>query len=1722
MSALCQVESPGSNCAFDRSLYHSQVWVEHPSLGFAPGQIVKEEPGSDGEVVVVVEACDGRICRVNKSSCSPVHPNSLQGVPDLLELGEFSLAALLHNIRVRWEKGEYYSSIGLPILISVNPYKPLPHLYDSATRKMYQSAQFLLSSPPSSARGSSSGKSKTEHGTSGVEGNKQAPLLFIDHPHLFGTAQMTYTSLVNNNQAQSIVVSGESGAGKTEATKILLRYFSELDDALMGHVRSPVKTSPFTPNRLSGSLLRSPRGVGFANRMEETPVELHALRSNPILEAFGNAKTLRNDNSSRFGKFIQIWFERRNLKRIRSARISHYLLEKCRLVSLHAHERNYHVFYALVYGAQSTHADKLRRWGIDIASGTKLKILGNDHREALNPIKETETFEELETCLMSTGFSPEEVDLIFSLVAAIMLLFEVQFRTVEGQAAQRAACSGQQPIIMLASPRVVLEKVIELLQIDKVPRESRGAAPFDAVMELFQYKVIHDREKAGRWIYAQRDVAAATHVRDAIIKEFYSRLFDWLVKKINKTLCFKEEAEKERSLADQATRKMSSILGDLPMQYNGANRSFSKCTPRDGSSPAIGLLDIYGFEVFEGRNSFEQLCINFANEKLQQHFNHHVLSLEQKIYHNEGIDWSDILFTDNQHVIDALENSVYGVFVLLDSGCVLKGTDSWVLQEIERQGRKDVVFTPSVKNFKPRSFVVKHYAGIVEYNIDGFVEKNQDRLSSECTYFFQKATSNPLVQQLFSVESIAPPRRYNLTATVSQSFRCQLDDLLASLTKTTPTYVRCIKPNGDKSPHKFESIDCLRQLKYAGLLESIRIRNSGFGVRCTFDEFLDKYAILKKEVLASWHKCCRTDPSARTAKAAWCRDILSSVLPSTTELLQRRSRLISGRLPSPKAVPKRAWQLGQTRVFMKEEVQIHLEKERAAKFRQVVVRIQANYRGFMARMAYQELLRCVVVVQSTIRMHFARVQLKELQERKERETRAANNMKRLWKGARCRQRFLQLRRSAKVVGDWYRFHLWLQFWRDHLAQQIASEEAISSGESGVNAPPAEEATTDPKRADGEIEPASLETASSFPKKVEPTRKASESDTHRAQRSRYSQALPTAHSASSIESDDGLSEWHHKERSSRKSRRSFKQKEAKSEKHRALWQLRNGQLKVPDFPAVVPSRERRREDVNLSEMTKMVISLVQKKDRVAAEATKLREDNMRLHQIISDKEEAEDKLIIEKNKLQDHITKLYQKCIEIEQKARESLDIMSLKISALQETRMQYAQIFHRLNDLRAEGYLNQGASCHDIAELFRIIAMCCNDAREVAAREDLFMQKHLPIASYVDNDFWEGPFLAAGSQNISLPPLSSSSGFSGLQACPGSARHMFHYPSTSPDPYWKEDYYGLGRGCYAHLPPNSALVGSDHELLHPVASAMGRVLGGGNSNLRPCDQSVGSAARTSFAGNSPGDLYGRHSKRFLTPSGCVDLSSLGSNRGRQDPYSLESNSQSLDSPRTKCHERGQSCTVDTAKGFREFPHHRPHQLSADDCENATCVCMPGITPDSTLTYRRMNHHSLQRTPGSGFPSKPPKSARQTPTHRASASLRLSTNPRVSGEVESTLSQAAEEMRSGGLRVPPLRPQARRSKYEVGSDTGSCKAVGPAGSPSSRATQTAAPYMQMGGRPLASGDTTSVSSSKGNRPSVVQRSGVHGAALAEFEDDSTPDIGVQTSRIPFFQYLPSND
>jgi len=812
-----------------------KVWIEdHPTEGWSPGTV--DSVGADGSYIVFDE--QGEQFKVLQDKARPVDQACLRGVDDLLSLGDFNEGALLHNCRVRYFRDDIYTGIGGPILISVNPFCALPSLYSEQKQKFYRD------------RASASNND------------------LVVPPHLYSVGADAHAAMLGETRNQSIIISGESGAGKTEATKRILAYFANLART----------TGPSTVGGMS--------------------IEDQVLRANPILEAFGNAKTVRNDNSSRFGKYIDIEFD--NGGKLRSATISNYLLEKVRIVKQQPNERGYHAFYQLCAGAASSGLNSmlhLQSSSSHTYTSGCTDIVGVD---------DAEMFQEMTECMDSLGFTTEEKNSVFKITAAVVHLGDMEFALNADSQDGCKICDTE-----------MAEKICQMLGV-----QSKDFT------KVFQFKTLED-PFTKKIIDMPQDESGSSNTRHSMAKTVYSRLFDWLVWRIN-----------------QST-----------MSKGGSAKTHK-----------IGILDIYGFEVFEW-NSFEQLCINFANEKLQQHFNSHMFTLEQQLYTEEGITWSHITWQDNREIIDALEKKPLGLFCIVDSECLMPNAkDETCLNKIYNSFKTSkIVYKPS--RFASSNFAVAHYAGEVIYDIVSFLEKNTDKLHQDIMNLL-KLSSMPLLKSLFTDARFAPElavagagakagakakpmgragtgdtQRAKQNVTVSMMFRQQLDQLVEDLNRTNPRYIRCIKPNPNKQAHEFDSLDVQRQLRCAGMLESIRIRRAGYSVRRPFKEFFNRFRVLCPSITAKGN----ADPDYK--------ELSKRILAEMEAKFEREKN----------PVEAKSWQVGRSKVFLKEDLQGRLESSIGEALKSFVIRIQKRYRGFVLKKRYRAMRKAAGLLQASLR-----------------------------------------------------------------------------------------------------------------------------------------------------------------------------------------------------------------------------------------------------------------------------------------------------------------------------------------------------------------------------------------------------------------------------------------------------------------------------------------------------------------------------------------------------------------------------------------------------------------------------------------------------------------------------------------------------------------------------------------------------------------------------------
>jgi len=718
-------------------------------------------------------------------------------------------------------------------------------------------------------------------------------------PHLFAVAEEAYRNMLREKKNQSIIVSGESGAGKTQSAKYIMRYFASVDEL----------DQPF-----DGDVDIDSGGM--------SEVEEAVLATNPIMEAFGNAKTTRNDNSSRFGKYIEIQFYKDDSTgrvKICGAKTRTYLLERSRLVFQPKTERNYHIFYQLCSGCPAAERKEL-----GITTFDQYHYLRQGGEGTIPNVDDVEEFEITQRALSAIGISVNMQWAIFKVCAALLHIGNIEVKESRNGDAQ------------INSSDAALEIASRLLGVN--------AVEFSKWMVK---KQIHARTETITTNLKKYDAIVS---RDSVAKFIYSLLFDWLVKMINKNLAVDET------------------------KYNSENISF------------IGVLDIYGFEHFKN-NSFEQFCINYANEKLQQEFNRHVFKLEQDEYVAEKIEWSFIDFNDNQPCIDMIENR-FGILALLDEESRLpSGSDESLVTKLYQKFEG-----PEHKFFKkPRfarsDFTIVHYAIDVTYQIEGFIEKNKDTVSDELLNLLQNSQSE-FIRELTTLpkpkEDTPPPptkpgfksKSKNTKNTLGSIFKASLIELMNTIRSTESHYIRCIKPNQAKVAFEFEPQMVLSQLRACGVLETIRISCAGYPTRWTFQEFVERYYLLVHS--KNWKFDDPREMSLNIVKL-----------------------LISD---------KDKYQVGETKIFFRAGMLAYFEKLRTERLRQCVVLVQKNARRFIYHRRYNETKKAALFVQNAIRRKVAQLKCREI-----RETQASITIQKYTRGFLARKAYLQQRDSAIAI-----------------------------------------------------------------------------------------------------------------------------------------------------------------------------------------------------------------------------------------------------------------------------------------------------------------------------------------------------------------------------------------------------------------------------------------------------------------------------------------------------------------------------------------------------------------------------------------------------------------------------------------------------------------------------------------------------------------------------------
>ncbi|XP_032394093.1 myosin-1B [Etheostoma spectabile] len=794
------------NMPFDAK---TAVFVPDPKQEYVKGKI-KSQDGSK----VTVETEDGKVVTVHLDDIRPMNPPKFDKLEDMALLTHLHEPAVLFNLKERYVAWMIYTYSGL-FCVTVNPYKWLP-VYNPEVVAGYR------------------GKKRQE-----------AP------PHIFSISDSAYQYMLTDRENQSILITGESGAGKTVNTKRVIQYFATIASF--------------------GDLSKKEQ---LASKMKGT-LEDQIIQANPLLEAFGNAKTVRNDNSSRFGKFIRIHFGTKG--KLASADIETYLLEKSRVTFQLPAERSYHIFYQIL----SNKKPELIEMMLITTNPYDYPFISQGELTVLS-INDMEELMATDSAIDILGFSVDEKVGIYKLTGAVMHYGNMKFK--QKQREEQAEPDGTE----------VADKVAYLMGLNSA----------DLLKAL-----CYPRVKVGNeYVTKGQTPQQVNNAMGALSKAVYEKLFLWMVTRINQQL---------------DTR--------LPRQH------------------FIGVLDIAGFEIFE-MNSLEQLCINFTNEKLQQFFNHHMFVLEQEEYKKEGIVWEFIDFgMDLAACIELIEKPM-GIFSILEEECMFpKATDGSLKNKLYDQhlGKNSIFQKPKPSKAKAEAhFSLVHYAGTVDYNISGWLEKNKDPLNDTVVQLYQKA-SLKLLPQLFATYAAADAadgskrsakKKGSSFQTVSALFRENLNKLMANLRSTHPHFVRCIIPNETKTPGSMDHHLVLHQLRCNGVLEGIRICRKGFPSRILYGDFKQRYRILN-----------------------------ASAIPEGQFIDSKKA---SEKLLSSIDVDHAQYRFGYTKVFFKAGLLGLLEEMRDERLAVLMTRLQAVSRGYITRLRLKEMTKkreSIFIIQYNIR-----------------------------------------------------------------------------------------------------------------------------------------------------------------------------------------------------------------------------------------------------------------------------------------------------------------------------------------------------------------------------------------------------------------------------------------------------------------------------------------------------------------------------------------------------------------------------------------------------------------------------------------------------------------------------------------------------------------------------------------------------------------------------------
>ncbi|CAH8363757.1 unnamed protein product [Eruca vesicaria subsp. sativa] len=809
-----------------------RVWCRVANGQWQLGKI--QSTAADTSLVMLSTA---NVVEVSTEELFPANPDILEGVENLIQLSYLNEPSVLYNLRVRYSQDVIYSKAG-PVLIAVNPFKSVD-IYGDDFISAYQTKA-------------------------------------VDAPHVYAVADAAYDEMMREEKNQSIIISGESGAGKTETAKFAMQYLAALGGGSCG-------------------------------------VEYEILKTTCILEAFGNAKTSRNANSSRFGKLIEIHFSA--MGKICGAKLETLSFDQSRVVQLCNGERSYHIFYEFCAGASPALKERLK-----LKTASEYTYLNQSDCLTIDRVDDAQKFRKLLEAFDIVQISKEQQERVFALLAAVLWLGNVSFRVTDN------------------------ENHVEVVADEAVTNAAMlmGCNSEELMVVLSTRKL-----QAGTDCISKKlTLRQATNMRDGIAKFIYASIFDWLVEQINIAL------EVGKSLTGRS----------------------------------ISILDIYGFESFKN-NSFEQFCINYANERLQQHFNRHLFKLEQEEYEEDGIDWTKVEFVDNQECLDLIEKKPIGLLTLLDEESNFpKATDLTFANKLKQHLKTNSCF----KGERGRAFRVNHYAGEVLYDTNGFLEKNRDPLPADLINLLSSCDCELL--KLFSTKMRGKSQKPLMLSdstnqTVGTKFKGQLFKLMNKLENTSPHFIRCIKPNSKQLSRVYEEDLVLQQLRCCGVLEVVRISRSGYPTRLTHQEFAGRYGFLLSD-----------------------KNVSQDPLSVSIAVLKQYE------------VHPEMYQVGYTKLYLRTG-QIGVFEDRRKKVLQVIVCLQKHFRGRLSREYFQNVRNGALVLQSYVRGKNARrmvdikakIHAESLSEARAGELTAVINLQSAVRGWLARKRFSSMQRQKELL-----------------------------------------------------------------------------------------------------------------------------------------------------------------------------------------------------------------------------------------------------------------------------------------------------------------------------------------------------------------------------------------------------------------------------------------------------------------------------------------------------------------------------------------------------------------------------------------------------------------------------------------------------------------------------------------------------------------------------------